>query len=377
MLAAEIWHWWIGVVLLGVSVLTVVGLAVGYLKNVTAQRYPSRKQRATATDRRPPGAGPTWTSTTSSTAARSPRRGRRSAVRFSGGADSTALVLLAVRRRVPRRRPCTSTTACVPRRRDEAGAGRRPRRHDRGAVPLPGASPSRRDRTSKRGPATLATRRSRAGAATGHTADDQAETVLINLLRGAGTTGSPGCDPVTRHPILALRRADTRRLVLANGLTPVVDPTNADPRFVRNRVRGELLPLLDAIAGRDVAALLARTRRRARRRRACSSTTWPASSTSTDARAVAAAPRPLGRRAVRRWLTGPDGHPPDRSPWSTGCSPWPPGRRVACEIDGGRRVERHRQRLRIRRSRVPGQSGDRAVVSYDEMGNSDHAGVTR
>jgi hypothetical protein len=45
MLAAEIWHWWIGVVLLGVSVLTVVALAIGYLKNVTAQRYPSRKQR--------------------------------------------------------------------------------------------------------------------------------------------------------------------------------------------------------------------------------------------------------------------------------------------------------------------------------------------
>jgi hypothetical protein len=45
MLAAEIWYWWIGVVLLAVSVLTVVALVVGYLKQVTAQRYPTRKER--------------------------------------------------------------------------------------------------------------------------------------------------------------------------------------------------------------------------------------------------------------------------------------------------------------------------------------------
>ncbi len=45
MLAAEIWYWWIGVVLLVVSVLTVVALVVGYLKNVTALKYPTRKQR--------------------------------------------------------------------------------------------------------------------------------------------------------------------------------------------------------------------------------------------------------------------------------------------------------------------------------------------
>ena len=43
MLAAEIWHWWIGVVLLGVGVLAVVGLVVGYLKNVTAKRTPAAR----------------------------------------------------------------------------------------------------------------------------------------------------------------------------------------------------------------------------------------------------------------------------------------------------------------------------------------------
>ena len=45
MLAAEIWHWWIGVVLVIVSVLAVLGLLVGYLKSVTAKQYPNRRQR--------------------------------------------------------------------------------------------------------------------------------------------------------------------------------------------------------------------------------------------------------------------------------------------------------------------------------------------
>jgi membrane protein implicated in regulation of membrane protease activity len=45
MLAAEIWHWWIGIVLFAVSVLAVGMLIAGYLKNVTATRYPDKRQR--------------------------------------------------------------------------------------------------------------------------------------------------------------------------------------------------------------------------------------------------------------------------------------------------------------------------------------------
>ena len=92
---------------------------------------------------------------------------------------------------------------------------------------------------------------------TGHTADDQAETVLLNLLRGAGLDGLAGYDP-TRRPLRALRRRDTQKLCADLGIQPVHDPSNDDPRFRRNRVRHELLPLLDAIAERDVAAVLAR-----------------------------------------------------------------------------------------------------------------------
>lgn len=45
LLAAEIWHWWIGVILVVVAIVTVIGLGVQYLKNVTAKQYPSRRQR--------------------------------------------------------------------------------------------------------------------------------------------------------------------------------------------------------------------------------------------------------------------------------------------------------------------------------------------
>lgn len=45
LLAAEIWHWWIGIILTAVGVLTVLGLVAGYLKSVSSTRYPTRRQR--------------------------------------------------------------------------------------------------------------------------------------------------------------------------------------------------------------------------------------------------------------------------------------------------------------------------------------------
>ncbi len=94
--------------------------------------------------------------------------------------------------------------------------------------------------------------------ATGHTMDDQAETILVNLLRGAGADGLAGMAPGLRHPLLALRREETHRLCRAAGLSPVCDESNDDPAFVRNRVRHELLPLCADVAGRDPAPLFAR-----------------------------------------------------------------------------------------------------------------------
>ena len=78
------------------------------------------------------------------------------------------------------------------------------------------------------------------GTLLGHTADDLAETVLLNVLRGAALDGLAGFDPSTR-PIRRLRRSETHALCIELGLVPVVDPTNLDPAFRRNRVRHELL----------------------------------------------------------------------------------------------------------------------------------------
>ncbi|MBA3826917.1 MAG: tRNA lysidine(34) synthetase TilS, partial [Ktedonobacterales bacterium] len=96
--------------------------------------------------------------------------------------------------------------------------------------------------------------------AVGHTLDDQAETVLLHLLRGSGLDGLAGMRPRAHdliRPILGLRRAATEAYCAERGITPRDDPSNADPRFTRNRVRHELLPLL-ATFGSDIHATLAR-----------------------------------------------------------------------------------------------------------------------
>jgi len=86
--------------------------------------------------------------------------------------------------------------------------------------------------------------------ATAHTADDAVETVLLNLLRGAGLAGARGI-PARRgrvvRPLLGERRAALRALLEAGGVDFRDDPSNADPAYLRNRVRGELLPLLEAL----------------------------------------------------------------------------------------------------------------------------------
>ncbi len=86
--------------------------------------------------------------------------------------------------------------------------------------------------------------------ATGHTADDAAETVLLNLLRGSGMTGLRGI-PARRgrivRPLLAERREWLRSRLDAAGSDYRVDPSNADAAYLRNRVRSELLPLMEEI----------------------------------------------------------------------------------------------------------------------------------
>ncbi len=176
---------------------------------------------------------------------------------------------------------------------------------------------------------------------TGHTADDQAETLLVNMLRGAGTSGLAGMRPGWRRPLLALRRSDTEAVCEALGLEVVRDPSNADPRHLRNRVRHELRPLLDDLARRDLVPVLVRQAGLARDE-ADLLDELAAALDPTDAKSLAAAPVALARRAIRRWLTAE--HPPDAATVERVLDV-ARGLAIATDVGGGRRVERHQQRL--------------------------------
>jgi tRNA(Ile)-lysidine synthase len=182
------------------------------------------------------------------------------------------------------------------------------------------------------------------GAMTGHTADDQAETLLLRLVRGAGLDGLSGMRPGPAKPILALRRRETRALCAELGLEVLDDPSNADPAFARNRVRAEVLPLLDDIGDRDVAVLLARSASLldddARFLDELALEVDP-----TSAAELRAAPAPLARRAVRRWLTQ-SGYPPDLATVERVLAV-ARGDASATEVGGGRRVRRSGGLLRV------------------------------
>ena len=180
---------------------------------------------------------------------------------------------------------------------------------------------------------------------TGHTADDQAETLLINLLRGAGVNGLSGMQPGYRHPILALRRTETERVCSELGLDPVEDPSNRDPRFVRNRIRHEVLPLLADVSKRDPVPLLNRTADHARQT-AADIETLAADLDPTDCRALRAVPLTLARAVLRGWLTDGEGHPPSTAELDRVMAVVN-NQVVACEITPDRRVSRTGQSLRL------------------------------
>lgn len=186
-------------------------------------------------------------------------------------------------------------------------------------------------------------------AMTGHTADDQAETVVLNLIRGAGIDGLGAMRAGPTKPMLALRRAETAELCRRWAITALEDPSNADPRFRRNRVRHEVLPLLDDVAVRDVAAVVAR---------GAALLAEDADFIGElaeridpeDARLLVAAPAPLARRALRRWLAEErPPHPPDAATIER-VMEVARGRWRATEVGGGFRVARSGGRLRLERA---------------------------
>ena len=184
-------------------------------------------------------------------------------------------------------------------------------------------------------------------AATGHTADDQAETVLINLIRGAGLRGLGAMRPGWRRPILSLRRTDTVAVCDELGWEPIADPSNDDRRFVRNRIRLELLPLLADISGRDIVPLLVRTAEHARSGMDFIDETAE-SIDPADARAVAGAPDAVAAAAIAEWVRTSTAaeHPIDTASIERVLAV-ASGERVAAEVAGGWRISRSGQRLSI------------------------------
>ncbi len=181
------------------------------------------------------------------------------------------------------------------------------------------------------------------GAATGHTADDQAETILLNLLRGAGLDGLAGMRPGPAKPILALRRAETQGLCRGLGLEPVRDPSNEDPAHRRNRIRHEVLPLLDDVAQRDVVAVLVR-QAALLRDEADLLDELAAGADRSDSRALAALAPAVARRVVRRLLAGD--HPPGAAAVERVLAV-ARHEAAACEVEGGRTVRRSAGRLSV------------------------------
>ncbi|MDR0436232.1 MAG: tRNA lysidine(34) synthetase TilS [Propionibacteriaceae bacterium] len=149
----------------------------------------------------------------------------------------------------------------------------------------------------------------------GHTLDDQAETVLLGLARGSGTrslAGMPerfGVSPEFIRPLLRLRRAATTAACAEFGLTPWQDPQNADPRFLRARIRAELMPRLAEVLGPGVTEALARTADLARadadQLDALAATVLATARTDAGAlhaATVATTPASLQGRVIRQWL---------------------------------------------------------------------------
>ena len=95
--------------------------------------------------------------------------------------------------------------------------------------------------------------------AVAHHADDQLETFFINLLRGSGIRGLKGMRPVNGNiirPLLDVSREEIHQYAVENGVQWREDHTDAETRFLRNKIRHELLPVIDSISKEGRASVL-------------------------------------------------------------------------------------------------------------------------
>jgi tRNA(Ile)-lysidine synthase len=151
--------------------------------------------------------------------------------------------------------------------------------------------------------------------AVGHTRDDQAETFLLKLIRGAGMTGLGGIYPQRGdviRPLLEVSRAELREYLKAAGQAWVEDDTNTDLKNPRNRIRHRVIPELNLAAGADTNSAIARAAGLARDdsqwlddladRRFSALAREVASGLEIDAAAMDEEPPPVQRRILLRGL---------------------------------------------------------------------------
>lgn len=186
-----------------------------------------------------------------------------------------------------------------------------------------------------------------AGALTGHTMDDQAETVVLNVLRGAGLDGLAAMTGPTK-PLLGIRRAALREFVAACGVVGTTDSSNFDLSMRRNLVRARLLPELNGVAGRDLVPVLARLAGLVGDDvRYLDELAVAAIPDPRDVASLRASPLALRRRRLRDLARRDDGdgsHPPSAAEVER-MEAVVMGLVVATELTGGRRLRRRNGRL--------------------------------
>ena len=183
----------------------------------------------------------------------------------------------------------------------------------------------------------------------GHTLDDQAETVLLALLRGTGPNGVAAMS-TNQHPLLGLRRSETLMLCERLAIDPVDDPSNRDRRFRRNRVRHELLPLMEQIADRDVAPVIARFAALQRDERDAFGLLVP-DVDPTDCEAIQGLAPAVGAVVLRGWFRGVTGGPygPDAAATERMLAV-ANGTRPRADVTSGWQISRTGGRLRLDRA---------------------------
>jgi tRNA(Ile)-lysidine synthase len=241
----------------------------------------------------------------------------------SGGPDSACLLDVLVRIHVGGVAVLTVDHGLRPEAAGEAEAVARGAR-ERGLAAhvahlglAPGAALQERARDARRAAALEVAERHRyAAIATGHTASDQAETVLFRLARGTGRTGALGMTwrdgPLVR-PLLGVTAEETRAWCARQGIPVADDPSNRDPAFARTRVRHGLVPALAAVhpsAERHVAGFAERLRDEAEVLDAAVDAAWERcrAGGGLDAASLLAERPALARLLVRR-LIGEAGLP--------------------------------------------------------------------